>query len=75
MIMLQYQNIKIFLQKAIFQIDLKKLWWLKKLKILYRGLSDLNGEKIAGKFYEKELQKTNQKEFRFKKVIKSKKKW
>ena len=74
-IMLQYQNIKIFLQKAIFQIDLKKLWWLKKLKILYRGLSDLNGEKIAGKFYEKELQKTNQKEFRFKKVIKSKKKW
>ena len=74
-IMLQYQNIKIFLQKAIFQIDLKKLWWLKKLKILYLGLSDLNGEKIAGNFYEKELQKTNQKEFRFKKVIKSKKKW
>ena len=33
------------------------------------------GEKIVGTFYEKELQKTNQKEFRFKKVIKSKKKW
>ena len=34
--------------------------------------SDLNGEKIAGSFYEKELQKTNQKEFRIEKVIKRK---
>ena len=31
---------------------------------------DLNGEPIAGSFYEKELQKTNQKEFRIEKVIK-----
>ena len=35
-------------------------------------ISDLNGEKIAGTFYEKELQKTNQKEFRIEKVIKRK---
>ena len=35
-------------------------------------ISDLNGEKIVGSFYEKELQKTNQKEFRIEKVIKSK---
>ena len=35
-------------------------------------ISDLNGEKIAGRFYEKELQKTNQKEFRIEKVIKRK---
>ena len=28
---------------------------------------DLNGEEIAGKFYEKELQKTNEKEFRVEK--------
>ena len=34
--------------------------------------SDLNGEEIAGTFYEKELQKTNQKEFRVEKVIKRK---
>ena len=35
-------------------------------------ISDLNGEEIVGSFYEKELQKTNQKEFRIKKVIKRK---
>ena len=27
-------------------------------------INDLNGEEIIGTFYEKELQKTNQKEFR-----------
>ena len=32
----------------------------------------LFGEKIIGSFYEKELQKTNQKEFRIEKVIKRK---
>ena len=35
-------------------------------------ISDLNGEEIVGSFYEKELQKTNQKEFRIEKVIKRK---
>ena len=35
-------------------------------------ISDLNGEPISGTFYEKELQKTNQKEFRIEKVIKRK---
>ena len=34
-------------------------------------ISDLNGE-LVGSFYEKELQKTNQKEFRIEKVIKRK---
>ena len=33
-------------------------------------ISDLNGEEIVGTFYKKELQKTNQKEFRVEKVIK-----
>ena len=33
-------------------------------------ISELNGEEIVGTFYEKELQKTNQKEFRVDKVIK-----
>ena len=32
----------------------------------------LNGKEIIGTFYEKELQKTNQKEFRVEKVIKRK---
>ena len=35
-------------------------------------VSDLNGEEIIGIFYEKELQKTNQQEFRMEKVIKRK---
>ena len=32
-------------------------------------ISDLNGETIAGTFYEVELQKTNQTEFRVEKII------
>ena len=35
-------------------------------------ISDLNGEEIMGSFYEKELQKTHQKELRIEKVIKRK---
>ena len=35
-------------------------------------INDLNGEEIKASFYEKELQKTYQKEFRIKKVIKKK---
>ena len=35
-------------------------------------VNDLNGEEITGTFYEKELEKTNQKEFRIEKVIKRK---
>ena len=34
-------------------------------------INDLNGEEIKGSFYEKELQKTDQKEFRIEKVIKN----
>ena len=57
------------MQKATFQISLKKLLWLKRLKTLYR---DLNGEEIVGTFYEKELQKANQKEIRIEKILKRK---
>ena len=32
-------------------------------------MEDLNGKEFAGKFYEKELQKTNQTEFRVKETI------
>ena len=35
-------------------------------------ISDLNGEEVTGSFYEKELQRTNQKEFRIEKVLKRK---
>ena len=37
------------------------------------AISDLNGEKITGSFYEKELQKTSQEKFRIEKVIRRKK--
>ena len=36
------------------------------------AINDLNDEKMTGNFYEKELQKTNQKEFRIEKVLKRK---
>ena len=36
------------------------------------AVNDLNGDDIVGTFYEKELQKTNQKEFRIEKIIKKK---
>ena len=39
---------------------------VKKL-CLRHATSDLNGEEIIGDFYKKELQKTNQKEFRIEK--------
>ena len=35
-------------------------------------INDLNGKEIIGTFYEKELQKTNQKELRIEKVLKKK---
>ena len=35
-------------------------------------INDRNGEEIIGTFYEKKLQKTNQKEFRIEKVLKKK---
>ena len=35
-------------------------------------ITDLNGEEIVGTFYEKELQKTYQKEFKIEKIIKRK---
>ena len=60
--------------KDIHQTGLKKFLLLVKLKIHFHGhvINDLNGEKIIGTFYEKELQKNNQKEFRIEKVIKRK---
>ena len=45
----------------MFQIGLKKLLLLQKLKILH---CDLKSEEIVGTFYKKELQKANQKAFR-----------
>ena len=53
----------------MYQIGLKKILLLVELKIQFH---DLNGEEIIRSFYEKELQKTNQKEFKIEKVLKRK---
>ena len=53
----------------------EEIFIIKKIKITVLWtyvISDLNGEEIVGGFYEKELQKTNPKEFRIEKVIKRK---
>ena len=51
----------------------EEIFVIKKIKntVLWTyAISDLNREEIVGSFHEKELQKTNQKEFRIEKVIK-----
>ena len=57
--MIEYQNIKIFLQKVTLQIGLKKFSRLKKFKTLCHGhmLLMTSREEIFGTFYKKELQK------------------
>ena len=44
----------------------------EKDKIPWTVISDVNGEEMTRSFYEKELQKVNQKEFRIEKIIKRK---
>ena len=53
--------------------------WSEEVKIKVKNtipwtyvINDLNCEEIIGTFYEKELQKTNQEEFRIEKVIRRK---
>ena len=50
----------------------EEVFVIKKIKNTVHVINDLNGEEIIGSFYEKELQKTNQEEFRIEKVIKRK---
>ena len=53
--------------------DILQIGLIKKVKNTVPWtyvINDLNGEEIIETFYEKELQKTNQKEFRIEKVIK-----
>ena len=53
----------------------QEIFVIKKIKTTVPWtyvISGLNGDEIIGKFYEKELQKINQEEFRIEKVIKKK---
>ena len=61
--------------KDMLLTGVKRLLLLKKIKNTVLStylISDLNREEIIGSFHEKELQKTNQKEFRIEKVLKAK---
>ena len=53
----------------------EEVFVIKKVKNTFSWtyvINDLNGEEIIGTFYEKELQRTNQEEFRIEKIIKKK---
>ena len=73
-------NIRISKYKDIFAKGYTPNWSgeifvISKIKNTVRWtyvINDLNGEEIIVTFYEKELQKTNQKKFRIEKVIKRK---
>ena len=61
----EFLSSKIFLQKDTCQIGMKKFFVTKKVKSTVPKtyvINDINVEIITGTFYEKELQKTNQKE-------------
>ena len=74
-VLLEYQNIKVFLQEVTLQICLKKFLWLRKLKNTgpwVHDINDLNREETVGTIYENKLQKIIQKELRIEKLIKRK---
>ena len=64
--MLEYQNIKIFLQKAVRNWS-EDVFVIKKVKNTIPWacvISDLKGKEIVRTFYRKKLQMAKQKEFR-----------
>ena len=73
-------HVRISKYKNIFAKGYMQNWWeevfiVSKIKDIVPWtyvLSDLNGGKIAGSFYEKELQKTSQEKVRIEKALKRK---
>ena len=75
MIILEYQKKKNLFAKGYAPNWSKEVFVISKIKNTVPWtyiISDLNGEEIDETFYEKELKKTNQPEFRIEKVIKRK---
>ena len=73
--MKEFLNTEIFFAKGCTPNQSEKVFVIKKVKNIFPWayiINDLNGEEIIGTFYEEELQKTNQQEFRIEKVIKRK---
>ena len=71
-VLLEYQNVKGFLQTDYVPSWSEELFGIKKYLPSTYVISDLKGVKNVGTFYQKKLQKSNQKELRVKKVIKRK---
>ena len=70
---LRISKCKNILLKSTLQIGLKKFLLLKNVKNTVpwtHVINDFNSEEIVETFYEKELLKTNQEEFRIEKIIK-----
>ena len=66
---------KIIFAKGYMPNWSEEIFIVKKIKNTVQWtyvLNDLNGEEIIGTFYENELRKTDQKEFRIEKVLKKK---
>ena len=73
--MSEYQNMKVFFAKVYLPNWSEEVFVIKKVKNTVPWtyvISDFKCKEIVGTFYEKELQKTNQKVFRVEKVIKRK---
>ena len=75
LVLLEYQNVKTFLQKSMFQIGLKNFLLLKKLKILFGGhmlLVILKVKKLLEHFTKKNFKKQIKKSLELKKYLKGK---
>ena len=73
--MLEFQNTKNIFAKGNTQNWSEEVFVVNDIKItvpLTYVISDLNGEPIAGSFYEKELQKAGQEKLRIEKLLKEK---
>ena len=73
--MLEFLITKIFFAKGYVPNWSEEMFVIKKVKNTVPWtyvINDFNNEEIIGSFYEKELQKTNQKEFRVEKILKRK---
>ena len=73
--MLGFQNKKNTFSKGYMQNWSEKIFVVSKINntvLQTYVISDLNREKLAGSFYEKEIQKTSQEKFRIEKVLKRK---
>ena len=63
-ILWEYQKIKTVLQKATLHIGQKKKFFFENTVPWTNVIEECNSEETAGMIFEKELQKTNQTEFR-----------